>query len=146
MAVRLLLFGVVFNAAFCASVFAQFQVPESQLTYIEKELEKARVTVAEKVSAINYEDPGEESGWRVSQAAWEKMKFKIGYPSTKIEEMLAKDPANRNDIEKTALRNFFLAFVYEETKPELQLLDGASRTARASQERRQKWDYRSGSN
>ena len=124
MSVRLLtfVFAFVFNATFYASVLAQFQVSESQLTYIDKELEAVRDKLAEKVTAINYEDPGEGSGWKASQAAWEKMDLKIGFPPPAIEEVLAKDADQRSAEEKKSLQSFYLSFVNDKTKPELQSL------------------------
>ena len=116
------IFALLSDAAFNASAFAQFEVPQSQLSYIEKELDAVNKTLAEKVAAINYEDPGEDSGWKSSQAAWEKMDLKIGFPPPKIEQILAKETADRSAAEKKSLQSFYLSFVNQKTKPELQSL------------------------
>ena len=122
MSVRLLLFAFLFSATYCATAFAQFQVPESQLTYIENELKEALGSLEKKVAEIGYQDPGGKSSWQVSQAAWEKLDSKVGYLTPAIEKIVAKDRAKRDDQEKTSLRNFYLSFVNKKTKPKLQAL------------------------
>ena len=103
-------------------MIAQFQVPDSQLAYVEEELQKASKTLIEKIAEIKYQDPGEELGWKASQTAWEKMDLKIGFPPPKIEEILAKDLTQRDEKEKASLQSFYLSFVNAKTRPELHSL------------------------
>ena len=122
MSLRFLLLVLIFDATTYGQTTAQFQVPDAQLTYVEQELQKNREALVEKIAAINYEDPGEKHGWKASQGAWEKMDLKIGFPPAAMEEIIAKDKAQRNDEERATLQRFYLGFVNEKTRPELRSL------------------------
>ena len=123
MVIRLLL-AFVSSFVFASQSFAQFKVPESQLSYVETELKKVRDEYFSKADALNYKDPGADAkgGWRVSQAAWEKMELKIGYPPEPIRKILDVDPAKRSGAEKTSVRNFYLGFVNKKSRLQLQRL------------------------
>jgi len=74
-----------------ATCVAQFEIPQSQLDYTKSELDKYRGKLAKAISGIDYKDPGKESGWQQSLAAWESMDFRPGYPSEEIAKGLGID-------------------------------------------------------
>ena len=111
--VEQMVFRIFVLAVFCFAfgqslTLAQTGVPQSQLDYVDAQLKQAAQELSQKVKAINYQDPGALKGWRVSQAAWEKMELRIGFPPPAIEEILETDAAKRTDEQKSAIKSFYL--------------------------------------
>ncbi len=71
----------------------------------------------DKTGVVSVDDPAQDPD--VSLAAWEKQQRELREQSSsppEIKELLKKDPAKVDDVERRKLRDYYLASVYEDPK------------------------------
>jgi hypothetical protein len=102
----------------------RFPTPEQDAAIAKARADQAVLEkqIAASLQAVKYGEPANHAGpaadrHKASQRAWEERARNNLQLEVTVRDALKVEPAKRTDVQKAALRNYYLRFVYSGTRP-----------------------------